>query len=257
MAQDQSDHLGRFVWHDLMTTDVNASVDFYKALFGWTTGEWDMGPAGKYTYIRAGSSDIGGIVPLDASQPMPSHWMSYVVVDDVDGASERTRSAGGTLIVEPTDIPEMGRFAVVRDPQGAHIMPFKGSSAAPEEPAGPGTFVWNELLTSDPEAAAGFYERVFGWSSREMDMGPNGRYWIFSHGGKDRGGMMKMPAKAMAPPTWLSYVAVEDVDATAARAEDLGGRLYVKPTDIPNIGRFAVTGDPTGAALGVFRSVSG
>jgi predicted enzyme related to lactoylglutathione lyase len=89
-----------------------------------------------------------------------------------------------------------------------------------------------------------------------MDMGGTGKYWIFSHGGKDRAGMMKMPAKAMAPPNWLPYVAVENVDATAARTPELGGRVYVPPTDIPGIGRFAVTADPTGAALAVFKPSS-
>jgi predicted enzyme related to lactoylglutathione lyase len=256
MSDDRSAHLGKFVWHDLMTTDLSASLNFYKELFGWTTSEWDMDSSGKYTIIRAGNHDIGGIVPLEAAHPMPSHWMSYVSVNDVDEAAARTRSAGGLVVVEPADIPTVGRFAVIRDPQGAHIMPFAGRSIRRDDPTGPGTFVWDELLTSDPEAAAVFYERLFGWSTREMVRTPEDQYLIFSRDGNDRGGMMRMPAKAMAPPTWLAYVAVDDVDVTATRANELGGRLYVRPTDIPNIGRYAVTGDPTGAALGVFKSAS-
>jgi predicted enzyme related to lactoylglutathione lyase len=259
MAEHRFSGMGKFVWQDLVTTDVPKAIDYYGRLFGWTTEEWDMGPAGKYQMIRAGNTDIGGFVNPGAGQKAPSHWLGYVVVDDVDKAAERTASAGGAVVVQPTDIPNVGRFAVVRDPQGAHVMPFTSLSAGevePDHPA-PGTFVWNELHTTNPEAAAEFYRVLFGWSTRVMDMGDHGKYWIFVRNGKDAAGMMKMPPASPAPPNWLPYVGVENVDATAVKVKQLGGTLHVPPMDIPNIGRFAVAADVVGAVLGIYKSASG
>ncbi len=115
-----------------------------------------------------------------------------------------------------------------------------------------GTFCWNELMTPDVDAAKSFYSQLFGWESKETDMGPQGTYTIYSAAGKDCAGMMKTPNEHV-PPTWLSYVTVEDVDASTSKAEGLGATVCVKPTDIPGMGRFSVIIDPTKAALGLFQ----
>ena len=253
---------GRFVWYDIMTTDPKASVDFYTRLFGWKTSEMDMGPMGKYTMIHVGEakpeSGIGGFMPLDKSHGVPSHWMPYVSVPDVDAVSARVAKLGGQACVPPTDIPNIGRFSVITDPAGAAISPYKGQRPD-EEPAGPlgvGHVFWNELVTTDPEAATRFYSEVFAWTPTSMDMGPMGTYWVFKRGGtsgKDAAGMMKMPPGAKGRPQWVSYVSVADVDASTAKAKELGATVHMPPSDIPNIGRFSVLADPTGATFALYK----
>ena len=248
---------GKFVWHDLMTADRQASLEFYTRLFGWTTTEWDMG-ATKYTMLRSGSRDIGGVVQVQFDHPVPSHWLAYVSVDHVDRAVERAEAAGGSISSAPTDIPSIGRFAVLRDPQGATVAAFQSASEDQLQPDGspqPGTFTWNELLTSDPDAAGRYYASLFGWDMRALDMGTAGTYYIFSSGGKDVAGMLQMPPDAGATPFWLGYVAVDDVDHSTARLEELGGVVHVRPSDIPNVGRFAVTADPQGATVALFKPI--
>jgi predicted enzyme related to lactoylglutathione lyase len=248
---------GRFVWHDLMTTDLPGAVQYYTRLFGWTTRLVEMGPTDTYTMIQAGGADVGGMVPLDASLGIPSHWIGYATVDDVDAACARAASLGGKVCVPATDIPNAGRFAVLEDPAGAIISPFRGIAGPRQEPPDPraaGAFCWDELLTPDPERIAAFYEGVFGWSHYTADMGAQGTYWLFRGGEKDMAGMMRMPADATARPFWLPYIAVDDVDAAAREATALGGKIYVQPSDIPGVGRFSVTADPTGATVALLRA---
>ena len=248
----------RFVWHDLMTTDLPRSLAFYTTLFGWERKPWDMGPAGTYDMVYAGEVGIGGMVPLDGAEApgVPSHWIGYIAVDDVDAACAKADATGGKTCVPPTDIPSVGRFAVVEDPTGAVFSPFKGTGPDMPEPATPplGTIVWNELMTTDPEKAGAFYGGLTGWTLEKMDMGPMGFYHLFKRGDTPAGGMMQLPADAPARPHWLPYVAVADADASAARAAELGATVLVPPTDIQDWGRFAVAMDPTGAVFGVLQN---
>jgi len=248
---------GRFVWHDLMTNDPASSLAFYTELFGWGTREVEMGGMGSYTFFNAGGRENGGMVEMDPAQGLPSHWLSYLTVDDVDELVQRAGELGIEVKFPPTDIPEVGRFAVVTDPTGAHFAPFKGLRPAPEDPEGPpapGAFCWNELLTRDPSGAADFYERLCGWSREDVEMGETGSYTLFKRGDRDAAGMMAMPPQARGPCTWLLYVAVEDVDAAAKRIAELKGSVYVQPTGIPGVGRFAVGADPNGATFAVYKS---
>ncbi|MHC4930814.1 MAG: VOC family protein [Planctomycetota bacterium] len=248
---------GRIVWHDLMSTDPEASEKFYTELFGWTFKLVDIGDSGQqYRMIHVGEQGIGGIEGLQEGHGVPSHWLAYTEVESVDDAARRAKASGGSTVVPPTDIPSVGRFSVLSDPQGACIAAFHSNSEYPPAPEGPpaaGTFCWEELLTSDPDDARRFYGEIFGWSTREMDMGEAGTYTLFDCAGKEIAGAMKMPAAAAAPPNWLAYVAVESVDATHAKAESLGATTFVAPRDIPNVGRFAVLADPTGAAFAIFQ----
>ena len=255
--------VGRFVWHDLMSTDPAAAIAFYGALFGWTTRAMPMGDGWDYVVLRAGEEELGGIVPLDARHGIPSHWIGYATVPSVDAACEAAARLGGKACVPATDIPNIGRFAVIEDPTGAIISPFWGPGAleAPEREGAPplGVFVWDELMSSDPEASAAFHSGIFGWRYEPMDMGPMGTYWLAQRGEIQAAGMMKLPVEAQADgarPHWLSYVHVADVDASAARAVELGATQLVAPADIPGIGRFAVLMDPTGAVFALFRGPS-
>lgn len=118
------------------------------------------------------------------------------------------------------------------------------------------TFVWNELATTDPDSCRGFYTDLFGWTARDMNMGPSGNYTILSTNGKDIAGIYKMKPEQLQmglPSHWMSYVGVEDVDKSADKARTLGGRILVPPMDIPTVGRFAVIADPSGAAIALFK----
>jgi len=248
---------GKFCWHDLMSTDPDVSQEFFTKLFGWTVSPMDLGEMGPYRMLFNGEESIGGIVPLEPEVPIPSHWIGYVTVDDVDAALSYATDHGGRSCVPGTDIPNIGRFGVLTDAAGAVVSPFKSIHEEPEEegPSMPsvGSFCWNELLTNDVETARAFYSEVFGWSHVEHDMGPMGTYTMFRAGDQDRAGMMTMPEQAGAPPHWLAYVLVTDVDAKAGEVTAFGGRIHCGPMDIPGIGRFAVAADPTGATFALFK----
>jgi predicted enzyme related to lactoylglutathione lyase len=249
---------GRFVWHDLMTTDLETSVKFHTQLFGWTTKEVDSGGPSKYTMIQLGASGIGGFIPLDRNLGVPSHWIGYLTVDDVDRRVAKAKEHGAQVHVEATDIPGTGRFAVICDPTGAVVSPFKLAKDDVPEPEGMpavGDFCWDELMTTDPHAAAKFYADLVGWTTEEMDMGEGGKYLMMKRGDVMAAGMMKMPPGVDAPPHWLSYIHVADVDASTTKARELGATIHGEPRDIPEIGRFSVLQDPAGAVIALFRSV--
>ena len=249
---------GRIVWHTLNTTDLAAARKFYTQLLGWSATELDMGPGGKYTMFRDGDQDVGGAAALDpraAAAGARSHWLAYPSVDDVDAVADRVPAVGGKILVPPTDIPNVGRFCVAADAQGAVIAPFKGTPSAPQPKDGPpsvGSFCWDELLTTDVAAAKAYYGKVIGWTSRSIEMGPAGTYTMFQRGDKDAAGMASLPTPPPHPPAWLSYVLVRSVDASTDKARGLGAKVMMEPKDIPGMGRFSVLLDPTGAAIALW-----
>ena len=113
-----------------------------------------------------------------------------------------------------------------------------------------GMFCWNELMTRDPEAAGKFYAELVGWKPVDSGM-PGMAYTLMKVGEKDAGGMMAMPAESPAevPSHWMSYITVDDVDAAAKKVSELGGQLMHGPMDVPNVGRFCVIQDPSGAVV--------
>lgn len=253
---------GRFVWHDLMSTDPAAALRFYETLFGWTLRAMPMGDGSDYTMVHVGEESVGGVVPLDRAHGVRSHWIGYLTVGSVDEADERAPALGGTRCVQPTDIPTIGRFAVLSDATGAVFSPFTfvPGQETPEPTAVVpyGAFCWDELLTTDPEAAAAFYTGLVGWRYERMDMGELGSYWIARRGETQASGMMQLPDEALqagARSHWLPYVHVADVDATARQAAGLGGQVMVAPMDVPGIGRMAVLRDPSDALVAVFRGL--
>lgn len=243
-----------FCWHDLQTSDKGAAKAFYGGLFGWKFDDHDMGPGGIYTGITAGDKMIGGV--KDAQKGVPPHWVSYATTDDVDAAVERAKKAGGKVLMPGTNIPGIGRFAVLQDPQGAVILPWKGNNVEkPDECGSPGVFCWNELVTSDVAAAKRFYGEVFGWTAKEVQ-GAFGTYTMLQSGTMEVGGIFPKPPGQPGPAAWVGYVQSADVDKSAAQAKKLGGKMCVEPADIPGIGRFAVCFDPQGAVFALYKPVA-
>jgi predicted enzyme related to lactoylglutathione lyase len=241
--------IGTFVWHENHSTDVEKAKSFYAELLGWEIEVWKPGEM-DYAMITTGEHMHGGF--MAAQGQAPSHWLGHVLVEDADEAARRAKAGGGKVLFGPQDIPEVGRFALIADPQGAVVSAF----ASEGEMASEGVFVWDELHTSDPEAAKSFYGDVFGWEAADTDMGGM-IYTLFKRAGdKDVAGCMQLMEGNPAPPHWLVYIAAQDVDATTARAKELGAAVFVEPTDIPNMGRFSVLQDPAGAVFGLFQSTA-
>jgi uncharacterized protein len=240
-------------WVDLGSPDVDASISFYGSLFGWTASEPGPPEAGGYRFFLQDGQMVGGIGPL-MMEGQPPAWLNYVSVADADETARKARDAGGTVFVEPTDVMDVGRFSVLADPTGAALglwQPRRHTGA--ELVNEPVSLTWNELETRDPEAAKPFYDALFGWEAETTEMG-GGEYTTWRLDGQPVGGMADITGRVpdAVPAHWLAYFAVADTDATAARAQELGGDVNVPPMDIP-AGRFAVLGDPHGAVFGVVR----
>jgi predicted enzyme related to lactoylglutathione lyase len=241
--------VGRFVWHDHVSGDPEGARRFYTELFGWDYELFDAG-GWQYPMIKVNDTTHGGFGPTQGGAP-PS-WLSHVTVDEVDAAAARVEAAGGSIVAPAMDIPDVGRMVVVADPQGAVVSLY--TSASDEFEPAEGVFVWDEVLTTDVEAAKRFYVEVVGWETRDMDMGPGGVYTLFSAGGADRAGCMSMPPGAEGvPPNWMTYIGTGDADAAAARAKDLGATIMREPWDVETVGRIAILADPTGAVIGLFQ----
>ena len=240
---------GRFVWHELMTKDVDKAKAFYSELLGWKIEPMQMGQM-EYLKITAGDEDIGGLMAFEHEQA-PSHWMAYVTVDDIDAACKQVSALKGHVCVPPTEIPP-GRFSVIGDPSGATVSLLQMKQEPPEKTEMPAvnTFCWNEVLTDKPDEVKDFYAKIVGWQPSPSPM-PAMDYTLFKRNDRDAAGLMKMP-EGMPQSAWVHYILVEDCDATLARAQKLGATPMMPTKDIPNIGRFNAFSDPTGAATALF-----
>src|SRR5262249_16584699 len=230
-----------------VSADPKQAQDFYSKLFGWDTEVFRPGEI-DYTMILSGGQTHGGFGKAIEGAP-PPHWLSHVRVTNVEETIEAAKSAGGKLAAGPVEVGEGGRMAIVADPQGAYISAYQPENAAAPVPEG--VFVWDELGTTDVDGAQRFYEKVFGWTT--SDMGPEyGGYRVFNRGGTGIGGVLQLPDDSI-PPHWQPYVAVEDPDATTAKATKLGGAALMEPMDTPKVGRLAVLRDPQGATFGIIK----
>jgi hypothetical protein len=240
-----------FAWNEIATRETKEVSAFYCELFGWTA-ELAECTAG-YTVFKIDDMSICGMIEMNDEWPKetPTHWGSYIYVEDVDATAAKVTDAGGTVCCGPMDAGEGARMAVITDSTGAIISLYKGGDG--QNAFGAGAFCWNELCTDNTEASAKFYADVFGWNALN---GPESEcpYTIFQCGEEFVGGMMEIHWDAK--PSWLGYVAVDDVDVAASKAAELGAQLCVEPQDSPNIGRFAVFTDPVGGTVGLFKSNS-
>src|SRR4051812_37161161 len=242
---------GRFFWHEIMTPDPASGVAFYQKLVGWSTQPWDKDPG--YTFFSMGGRLMGGLMKLPdeaASMGTPPMWVSYIGTPDVDATAQQAKNLGGQIHKQPRDIPDIGRFAILGDPQGAIFSAFTPKAVPPVDPhsVSAGDFSWHELVTTDWPSAWNFYQQLFGWEKTDaMDMGPMGTYQMF--GWKDHvlGGMFNRPAGNPVPPMWLPYILVSDSTLSAKTIEALGGKVINGPMEVPG-GDWIVQGiDPQGA----------
>jgi uncharacterized protein len=226
-----------FVWYELMTSDLPAATQFYQAVLGWQAD--DAGMPFPYTLVSVAGKQVAGLMtlPADAAQngAQPC-WMGYIGVANCDAAAAHAQAAGARLFHPPQDIPGVGRFATLMDPQGAAFMAFQDLGEQPPAstpPTAPGTVGWHELITADSQQALAWYGGVFGWTAAEaMDMGELGFYRMFSTGGQPAGGMMDRPPQ-MPVSAWLFYFNVASIDAAVERVVAAGGQVCLGPHEVP------------------------
>lgn len=243
---------GKFVWHDLLTTDSPAAERFYGGLFDWTF-EAQAGRQNPYKVARLGGVPVGGIVDVSArkAEVPASTWLSYVSVLDVDGAVAGVRDHGGKVLREPTDLGTHARAAVVVDPKGALFGLARIARGDPPDdpPPSVGTFLWMEYVAEDVPAALAFYGAALGFTSGRIDGGAaHVEYHALTSAGRPRAGLYERPWKELRS-NWLPYVRVADAAASAKRAETLGGRVVLAPRPEVRKGTIAIVTDPTGAAV--------
>lgn len=242
-----ADPRGRFVWHELLTTDAAAATAFYPKVVPWKPQAWERDP--KYTLWVANGVPIGGLATL-TDESATSRWVAYVAVDDVPATVARARALGATVVRDATDIPDVGTYAMLKDPQGAEFAIYKSATEGSAPRSGPGTFSWHELCTTDAEAALHFYTELFGWKEgAKHDMGEaHGVYHLFQHDGADYGGIYQM---ANVPAAWMCYVKVADAGKAASAAKAAGGRVINGPMEVPGGSWIAQILDPVGVGFAV------
>ncbi len=235
-------------WVDVGEDDPAAAMRFYGDLFGWE-GQ-DMGEeAGHYHMAFKAGKQVAGIG--SAQDPGPPHWTMYINVDDADAAAKLVEAAGGKVVMAPMDVMTAGRMMVFADPTGAVASAWQAKDHAGAQLVNePGAFIWSELHTSDLGRAKQFYTEVFGWG-----WGGAPEYAEVQVGGRTVAGAMTRPPDlpAQVPDHWQIYFGFADVDEDVKRAAELGATLIVPPTDIPNMGRFAVLADPAGATFALYK----
>jgi uncharacterized protein len=255
--------VSRFVWYELMTTDVTAAKAFYGEVVGWSAQDASI-PGMGYTFFTAGAAAVGGLISLPEEvrkTGVQPGWLGYVGVDDVDASVERVQRLGGTVHVPPKEIPNISRFAVVADPQGATLALFKWLEPAQElraESNAPGRVDWHDLLSTNWEQAWPFYGELFGWQKADAYEGEGGTYQLFSVGEQVIGGMFNKPVTAPVP-LWLYYFNVGDIDVAVRRVRQGHGEILTSPIEVPGRRWIVQCTDPQGVifALAGTRSHNG
>ncbi len=242
---------GRFCWHELLTTDPAKSLTFLEALLG-VKGKGSQHAPDEYTELYAGESPFGGLMATP-DPAIPSCWLGYILVKDLARDTERARELGAEVPMANQEIPRVGRFSMLRDPQGAVFYLYQSQDEMPEGQVAPGTVCWSELHSPNLEGSTAFYTQLLGWKHKALPLA-GFHYTMFEQEGKDVAGMMA--AQGGTPPFWLHYFLVQNTDLTCEKALELGARVMAPPSDVPNMGRMAVLADPTGAVFALWAPVT-
>lgn len=246
---------GSFIWYQLMSRDPDASKAFYEDVVGWKIGPPPPGEM-DYRMIEAADGNVGGVLAVtsgmmaNGARPM---WLGYLGVDSVDGSVQEIIAAGGAVLVPAWDIPDVGRIAMVADPQGTPFFVMHAAGEATSTAFGRtalGHISWNELLTPDQDAALAFYGTLFGMSrAGVMPMGPLGDYTFLQHDGAGIGAMMTTPPEA--PSGWGFYFRVPEIEAAKERVVHGGGTVTQGPMEVPGGEMVLSAIDPQGATFGL------
>jgi predicted enzyme related to lactoylglutathione lyase len=251
--------LGRPLWHELLTTDLDAATRFYTAVVDWTVS---TSPGLGYEYRiwnRPAGGAVGGVMLLPAGLEAPPHWVMYIGVPSLEDAVATIEQRGGQALSPVIDVPNVGRLRTMLDPQGAMFSVYQPAMiiTEPEEEPQPGDLSWRELYTTDAAAARAFYFEVFGWSDAgSADMGPMGTYHMFGRAFPLGGMMTKVDDMVNLPNAWGLYFRVPDVAKAVERVKAEGGTVLNGPMQVPGGGTIAQCLDPQGAAFSLHQPAS-
>lgn len=251
---------GEFCWMELATTDQSSAKNFYGSLFGWAANDMPMGPDSYYTIFRLQGRDCAAGYTLTAQEKgQPPHWNLYIAVENADAAASKAASLGAKVPAPAFDVMDAGRMSVIEDPTGAVFVVWQAKNNAGIGISGePGTICWADLSTPDRERAKTFYSNLFGWKITPGEGKDSSGYLHIMNGENMIGGIQTSDGRnADAPPHWLIYWYVADVDASAAKAKQLGATFHLPPTTIEGVGRMAVMADPQGAVSALFHEMPG
>ena len=246
---------GTFSWADGASTDSEKAKDFYAGLFGWDKDELPMNEGETYTMFKQDGAHVAGFSSMmqhmkDAG--VPSHWNSYITVDDVDAMVDKVTDNGGTVVAGPGDVFDSGRMLVIQDPTGAQVTFWQainhiGAGVVNK----PGAMLWNELSTRDLEKAKDFYNKVIGW---EYTVDEESNYLMIVNKGRMNGGMMQMDETwGDMPPNWMVYFNIDDLDGALKKIDSLGGKVVMGKTNASGVGEFAIIADPAGATFTIME----
>ncbi len=249
---------GEFNWVDLSAGDLEGQTRFYEGLLGWTHEDMPYGDGLTYRMFKTDGHDVAGIYPVSPEQAkmgQPSAWNTYIAADDIDAVAAKATELGGEVFMPPTDVPDTGRMAGIKDPTGAHFFLWKPLRTDGTMEYGPvGTLGWSELDTRDPQKAIDFYTKLLGW---KVESTPTAtfQYWQVNVDGQGEGGIMPMPemVPAEVPSYWLPYFTVADAKASTAKAGELGGSVMAGPMEVPGMLWFSVIADPQGATFAIMQ----
>ncbi|MGA2356387.1 MAG: VOC family protein [Terriglobales bacterium] len=249
---------GSFCWIELHTTDQAAAKTFYGSLFGWAPHDGPMGPNDYYTEFKLQGREAAAactLRPDEKSQGIPPYWMIYISVDNADAASAKAQQLGGKAFGPAFDVMDAGRMAVVQDPTGAVFCVWQAKKNAGIGIAQVnGTLCWADLSTPDTKRASDFYSALFGWQLITDPKDPSG-YVHIKNGEHHIGGIPPASYRQPGMPAhWMAYFQVDDVDATANKAKEMGAKLHLPPMSMEGVGRMSVIADPQGAAFSIFKS---
>lgn len=248
---------GTFCWVELATTDQDAAKKFYSNLFGWTSTDTPIGPGQTYTIFQKNGRDVAALMTMMPEMKhagMPPNWGSYVSVTSANAAAEHARKLGGKVMVEPMDVMEQGRMAVIQDPTGAIFSVWEakehiGVGVLDE----PNSLCWFELVTPDSAKASAFYTQLFPWKAEKFP-GPTDYTVMKRKDGTSAGGVFQITEEMKGtPPHWMLYFAVDNCDATCNKVQQAGGKVFMPAKDIPEVGRFAILQDPQGALFSILQ----
>jgi predicted enzyme related to lactoylglutathione lyase len=247
---------GMFSYADLQTSDLDAATAFYTSLFGWAYDDQPMGEGPDDIY-RMFNKD-GRVVCAASKQRseqadagVPPMWNTYFTVSDVDTAAKRCDAAGGTVHMDPFDVFDSGRMAVISAPDGAFFCLWQAKESIGAEVMNePNTLTWAESGSTDVEKARDFYAEALGWTFEEMDMGPNGKYTVFSVGDENVAGLMQSPAPMS---YWSIYFSVDDCKGLTEKAKSAGAQAMMDTQPVPTVGTISILTDPQGAMFGMLQ----
>lgn len=250
---------GTFSWADCTTTDPAAAKIFYKAVLGWEAVDVPAGENGVYTMFKLDGEDVAGMgemQPAMKEQGVPSHWMNYITVTDVDAMPEQIKKLGGDVVLPPMDVMDSGRMMILKDPTGAQAALWQpGTHIGAGVVNRNGAMLWNELQTTDANAAIPFYETLLGWDISKDD---STDYYYIHNNGRINGGMMSMDTETYGniPSHWMTYFNVADIQAAIKAVKANGGTLLMEVNTAPGVGDFVMVSDPAGATLTLMQAAN-